>query len=79
MYKRGERAFVTVTGAPGVGKTVLTRVEWLCEFGTSTFPGGVAFVPLEDLRDAADLPKALARALSISENRPSDALRADLV
>ncbi len=77
IYKRGERAFVTVTGAPGVGKTVLARRVALSL--TSTFPGGVAFVPLEDLRDAADLPKALARALSISENRPSDALHADLV
>lgn len=77
IYRQGVSAFVTVTGAPGVGKTVVAR-SVASSLG-SAFSGAVAFVPLEDVRDAADLPAVIARTLGIPEHRRIDALHSELV
>ncbi len=56
---------LTVTGPGGAGKTrlVVEAARRLGEGDDAAFPGGVAFVPLADLRDAARIPEAGADAL----------------
>ena len=63
----GEGArLVTVTGPGGVGKTRLAIevASGLAEL----FPGGVVFVPLAPLQDAALVPSAIAKELGVSES-----------
>ena len=58
-----EHRLVTLTGPGGVGKTrlaVRTGVEM-----SARFPGGVAFVPLAAVHDAALVPDEVARALAL--------------
>jgi predicted ATPase len=54
---------VTLTGAAGSGKTRLA-VE-VAAHAAHTFPDGVFFVPLEDVRDAALVVPAVATALGV--------------
>ena len=77
IFRNAESAFITVTGAPGVGKTVLARS--VAASLSSDFAGAVAFVPLEDVRNAADLPMAVAAALGMLEHRPVEALYPELI
>jgi predicted ATPase len=60
-----ETRLLTLTGPGGVGKTCLALVA-ASELGT-VFPGGVAWVPLASLPDAALLPTAVAQALGLLE------------
>ncbi|MBL8065421.1 MAG: AAA family ATPase [Chthonomonadaceae bacterium] len=56
---------VTVTGMGGVGKTRLIQ-----HFGRQWARGPVWFVPLADLNDPAQIPRAIARSLGIEETGP---------
>lgn len=62
---------VTLTGPGGVGKTRLA-VRVGAEL-SSRFPGGVAFVPLAAVRDAALVADEVARALALPVGTYSDA------
>lgn len=76
-FAQSGRAFVTVTGAPGVGKTVLARS--VAALLGSHFPGGVAFVALEDIREPGDFLAMVARALAMPERDRGAELRAEVV
>jgi len=54
---------LTLTGPPGVGKTLLAH--HLAAMLAGTFADGAAFVALEALRDAELVPAAIARALGL--------------
>jgi transcriptional regulator with XRE-family HTH domain len=74
-----EVRLLTLTGTGGVGKTSLALVA--ASGLRAAFPGGVTWVPLASLSDAALLPAAVAHALGLldSGGRPStEALRAAL-
>jgi predicted ATPase/DNA-binding CsgD family transcriptional regulator len=62
---------LTLTGPGGVGKTRLALE--IVALAAPSFPGGVTFVPLAPLRDAALVPAAIAQALGL-EDRGSDPL-----
>lgn len=76
-FAQGSREFITITGAPGVGKTVLARC--LATMLAPVFPGGVAFVPLEEIREADDLLAMIARSLGVPEPDRGPKLREALV
>jgi transcriptional regulator with XRE-family HTH domain len=60
------KILVTITGAPGVGKTSLAL-----EFANSSldgYRGGVTFVPLDSLTDASFVLAMIARSLGIPEH-----------
>ncbi|HXF81871.1 MAG TPA: tetratricopeptide repeat protein, partial [bacterium] len=56
---------LTLTGPPGIGKTRLA-VE-LARRAAEAFPDGVVFVDLAPLREAAQVPGAIAQALRIRQ------------
>ncbi len=56
---------LTLTGPGGVGKTRLALE--VAECSHEAFAGGIVFVPLAPLRDAALLPSVLAETLGIKE------------
>ncbi|WP_437943050.1 protein kinase [Sorangium sp. So ce281] len=56
---------LTLTGVGGTGKTRLALQ--VAEELVPAFPGGVCFVPLASLREAALVPSAIAQALSLGE------------
>jgi predicted ATPase/class 3 adenylate cyclase len=58
-----DHRLITLTGPGGVGKTRLA-VRTGAEL-SARFPGGVAFVPLAAVRDAALVPDEVARALAL--------------
>jgi predicted ATPase/class 3 adenylate cyclase len=54
---------VTLTGAGGAGKTRLS-IEW-ARVVAPDFPDGVMFVPLAEVHDAVDVPRAFAEVAGI--------------
>jgi predicted ATPase/DNA-binding XRE family transcriptional regulator len=74
-----EVRLLTLTGPGGVGKTSLALVA--AAGVRAAFPGGVRWVPLASLADAALLPTAVAHALGVMDtggSPASDAFRAAL-
>jgi predicted ATPase/DNA-binding SARP family transcriptional activator len=67
MLRDLEMRLITLTGAGGSGKTRLA-VE-AARRATDTFTGGVWFVPLADRMDAGSLPKAIADAMQLRDER----------
>lgn len=56
----------SITGAGGIGKTLLAR--HVLRSAKPDFPGGVHFVEMEALREAALVPDAVAKKLQILES-----------
>lgn len=63
LLRAEEPRLVTVTGAPGIGKTSMAVAVTQAVAGE--FPDGVVFVPLAALRDPLLVPAALAQALGM--------------
>lgn len=57
---------LTLTGPGGVGKTRLAL--WLAHHLAARYDGGVAFMPLAPVADAALVPDSLAQALGVREH-----------
>lgn len=68
------RAFVTLLGRGGVGKTSLATRVALDQYEADRYPDGVYFVSLEDLRFANLVPVHVARTLDVPLHTRSDAL-----
>jgi non-specific serine/threonine protein kinase len=66
LCRSGAQPIVTIIGPGGVGKTRLAIAVGRAVRGD--FPDGVVFVPLEGLRDFADVPAAIATAMGLSED-----------
>ncbi|MES2465537.1 MAG: BTAD domain-containing putative transcriptional regulator, partial [Armatimonadota bacterium] len=66
-FAADDTRLVTITGPGGSGKTRIAA-ETARGLGAS-FPGGIWFVPLVDVREADRLPEALAAALGLSAIR----------
>ena len=75
----GSARLLTVTGAPGTGKTRLTLE--VARAAAADFPGGVGWVSLADVRDPEAVLPEVARALRVPDRPgrdPADGLAAHL-
>ena len=71
-----DHPLVTLHGPGGVGKTRLALALAHDAWAAGTFPGGVYFVPLVSLADAAEIPSAVAEALDVAVRRGETAFDA---
>jgi predicted ATPase/transcriptional regulator with XRE-family HTH domain/Tfp pilus assembly protein PilF len=63
---RDDVRLVTLTGAPGIGKTRLAIA--VAGTAAAAFPDGTVFVPLASLRDPALVLSTIARAIGVAES-----------
>lgn len=66
LLSREDVRLVTLTGAPGIGKTHLA--VHIARSLTGTFQGGVIFVPLAPIREPSLVVPAIARALHVPDS-----------
>jgi predicted ATPase/transcriptional regulator with XRE-family HTH domain len=75
LFRKPGVRLVTLTGAPGIGKTRLSLQ--VAEALLDSFKDGVFFVALAPIRDLDRVPAAIAQALNVREN-PGELLQVTL-
>jgi predicted ATPase len=75
FFRERQGRLLTLTGIGGVGKTRLALQTARALAGSDGFPDGIGFVPLETLRDSAQLALEIARALGLAPTNPASALQ----